>query len=91
MSIFKINSFFPGYSQGVIMSVNDTEMYVMENKKQNNEDDDNSKDVASQELDLLPEERCCCSALQHLVSPYIFGVLACLISFLQAAASTGTG
>ena len=40
---------------------------------------------------LLPQEQCCCSALQRLASPYLFGFLVCLLSLFQSAASTGTG
>ena len=40
---------------------------------------------------LLPEEQCCCSALQRFVSPYLFGAFLCLTNFLQAAAFTATG
>ncbi|XP_038051580.1 solute carrier organic anion transporter family member 5A1-like [Patiria miniata] len=55
---------------------------------------DSKKDVVEQacsDQELQPGERCCCSNLQRLASPYVFGVLVCLVNLLQAAASTGTG
>ncbi|XP_022106267.1 uncharacterized protein LOC110987658 [Acanthaster planci] len=45
----------------------------------------------SPDKELSPEERCCCSGLQCLVSPYLFGVMVCLVNLFQTAASTGTG
>ncbi|XP_038051578.1 solute carrier organic anion transporter family member 5A1-like [Patiria miniata] len=47
---------------------------------------------AWQDTDNLPlEERCCCSALQRLASPYVFGVFVCVLNFFQSAAFSVTG
>ena len=44
-----------------------------------------------EEIPLLPEERCCCSALQCLVTPPIFIACICACSMFYGAAYVATG